>query len=239
MGYDINILAVVAPIIYIAVGATIISYYFLAKSRRIGYEYKLKHFEDIESEKRKISREIHDSISEYTFPLKQYFRGERINSISTNEEWLGIIEKYERYLANLNETLYPSELLEGNIYGAIKHLAKVLESDTLLISVDIQTKVEIIKDHEIHIFRIIQESVTNAITNRILKSILIFITSKNENLIIRVIYTGNVKSSLSTWKKQMRGQKIIQERLSIVNGERKLILQDDWVVEEFKFKGIL
>jgi hypothetical protein len=93
MQFDLNILVVAAPIIYIAMGTAILFYFFMVKNRRIENKFRLNHFGEIESGKKAISREIHDSVSEYTLPLKQYFKGEYKNSNKPDIDWLALIEK--------------------------------------------------------------------------------------------------------------------------------------------------
>jgi glucose-6-phosphate-specific signal transduction histidine kinase len=148
------------------------------------------------------------------------------------------LKKYEQYLANLNESIYPADLLEGTIYNALNNLARLLSSDKLAVSIDIQSKLEVHKNFSIHIYRIIQESLSNAIKNRKLSSIFIVMTVDGSSLVIKLIYSGEIVEPLRKWRNQMRGQSIITERLKIVNGVRKLYQQDDWIVEEFKFKQI-
>ena len=133
--------------------------------RSIITQKKLKshYFNQVENEKIIISRELHDAISPFTLPLKEFIKKKGLITIEDEKVWLNEINKFEIYLTKINESIFPSELLNGDLNVALQILTQKLSSEHKKIVIYSDFSPKISKQQSIQIFRIIQESLINAI----------------------------------------------------------------------------
>ena len=224
------------PVFIVSIGTFLILFGTYKRFTRISKEIRLKFITDLEKEKRQISRELHDSISSFTIRLKDYFSNDENIEMNERRLWVEEILNFEMYMANINENIYPSEFLEGNIYTALECYINTYKESSLNISLWINDEPEIHRRDGIHIYRIIQESVVNIAKHTESKHLTIFVNKENNLLKIILSYHDNkTDKQLVHIHSSKRGRKIIDERISILNGKKEVILNDDLISEVFTF----
>ena len=81
------------------------------RSVRIQKKLKSNFLYQIENEKIKISRELHDSIAPLTLPIKEFIRNHGCFNYENDKEWLEEINKFEVYLSKINDSIFPSSCI--------------------------------------------------------------------------------------------------------------------------------
>jgi signal transduction histidine kinase len=222
------------PIFVISVGSILVLLNTYNRYVRISKSMRMKFLSDIEKEKRTISQELHDSISSFTILLKDYFTNS-IQGDNERKEWLKEIYNFEKNTSNLNENIYPSEFLEGNLYTALQSYIKSFRKTNLDISLWIRDQPNIPSKYGIQIYRIIQESVVNIAKHTDSQHLTIFI-NQDKNLLIIVLNYSSQPNSKYEHHSGKRGRKIIDERIQIVNGQKELISNEESISEKYSFK---
>ena len=223
------------PVFAVSIGSFLILFGTYNRYTRINKNIRVKFLSDLEKERRKISRELHDSVSPFTILLKDYFSNlSEIEGTKTKEEWQREISNFEQYIAKVNETLYPSEFLEGDLYSALYAHVNSFNDSHLNISLWIEEKPKIHRRYGIQIYRIIQESIVNVAKHTDSKHLTIYIDQEKNKLKIVLSYS-NSQSVSSKYFSGKRGKKIIDERMQIVNGVKEVVSSEDTISEVFSF----
>jgi signal transduction histidine kinase len=195
-------------------------------------------FKELEEERRAIASEIHDTLGGFLVPLKQMIHdGASFESKDVRELWIDLIEKYQNEMTFTNSKIYPVVLQESDLYESLESLSSTFTSSTCFVGITIEERIPLTEICSIHIFRIIQESIVNAVKHSVPTYIQVMVTSDNhEALNIVLMYPSNeIKGTQRISKTGHRGQRILTERLSFVGGKRTLLLEDGFATEEFNF----
>ena len=235
--YEILLLA--TPLGILTITGFMLIYYHRKRSLKIQKKLKVKFLDEIENEKIRISRELHDAVSPFTLPLKEFIKNNGQFNERNQENWLEQISKFENYLSNINETIFPPELLEGDLFEALNKMKNRLYKETTKIEVHTEVSGIISKFKSIHIFRIIQESLINAVKHSGSQFINIVNTQKGNDLISLLSYEVIIaKDELKTTNNLRRGHKIIVQRLELLSGKYEVQIENNIKTEKFIFKDI-
>ena len=177
-----------------------------------------------ENEKRRIAREIHDSIGQALSTVKLHldFAESKTKEISNKRDLSrisGMISEIASDLRTLSHDLMPSSLIDFGITTAIHNLIKrVNQTNAVYIffkhNID-DSKVN--QNYELNIYRIVQELINNAIKHSDCDEISISLLLENDN--IKLIVEDNGIGSSDANINNGIGLFNIKNRLSSINGE--------------------
>lgn len=238
--FESYILLFAIPILISFLVGTLFIYINYRRSVRIQKKLKSNFLYQIENEKIKISRELHDSIMPLTIPLKEFISKRGCFTDENEKEWQNEINNFEIYLSKINENIFPSELLEGDLIEAIQKLVYRLRSENKIIELHSELESKISKADSIQVFRIIQETLINAIKYSGSDFFNILISQDGKNLICSVIYDFLEKNKSDTAILSFRrGYKIIAQRLELLSGKHEVIISQYIKTEKFTFKDVI
>jgi len=211
-------------------------FYFLHLRRvRMLFAMRSNFYENLEQEKLKISRELHDSLGAFLVPLKGIVSQNGIVDASKQEFWQNHITQFENYISGINENIYPSELLENNLGEALNSLASTFAYANCKLIVARFPNLYLKANTGIHIYRIIQETLVNVIKHANPDFITISHNIEGENVQINVSYQPSSFDSSKSESKRGRGKTNITHRLNILNAKYERIVDEDLVFEKFIF----
>ena len=198
-----------------------------------------KYYQKLEEEKRVVANEIHDTLGAFIVPLKSFIsEGGSFESAEEKERWTTKLVDYQDLMSFTNSKIFPVQIQSGDVYTAIEGLSDQFSISDLTIDVTLNDTGPVADDKCIHIYRIIQESLVNSIKHNSPDYIQIVVDVLGADLFIDLMYKTTVENE--NWhRKEGRGQVIIQERLLIVDGIRKININKGFAVEEFIFKQAL
>jgi hypothetical protein len=217
------------------------AFVFINYRRNVSIQKKQKnHFLFlIENEKIKISRELHDAIAPFTFPLKEFIKKRGCISIEDEKVWMNEINRFENYLTKINEKIFPSELLDGNLKVALQIMTKKLCSENRKIELYTEFSASISNQHSIQIFRIVQESLINAIKYSESPFYNLLCTQNEIDLICTVNYEIDAKNNNVNYSNSYRrGRKIMSQRIELMSAKYELSIDQNIKTEKFIFKDI-
>lgn len=228
----------ISVIIVVFVGLSLIITH-RKRSLAIQKKLKSKFLFETESEKIRISRELHDAIAPFTLPLKEFIVNDgSFNSVNKNN-WLQEVNKFETYLTQINENIFPAELLEGDLFEALQKLKTRLSTTSTKIEIHSDTHGLITKSNSVQVYRIIQESLINAIKYSGTPLISVINSQIEKDLTCLITYDyypENKEPDIN--KVHRRGQKIIKHRLELLSAKHDIKLTDNIKTENFIFKDI-
>jgi signal transduction histidine kinase len=177
-----------------------------------------------ENEKQRISRELHDSVGQNILFIKN-----QLSKTNTNNDVSAILETVNQTIAevrNISKDLYPNQLEKYGLAAAIENLGeKVTESCGIFISADFQdTEQYLSKDAMIHLYRIIQEAINNAVKHAAATALRITAEKKDNKLhfLIQDNGKGFDKSILAKKQQSAFGLLSMEERVKILGGKLEI-----------------
>lgn len=187
------------------------------KQLELKKEFSRQTIVNQESEKKRISQELHDSVGQNVlFIRNQLIQKNQVELIEATDATLDEIRSISR-------ELYPAQLNQFGLKVAIENLfEKASESTNMLLSIDFdKLENDLSKEIEIHLFRIFQESLSNSIKYAKASSFRIIYDKTNDKHIFIVQDNGigfdPKKLDLSSLKSN--GLLNMKERVSILNGK--------------------
>lgn len=177
-----------------------------------------------ENEKQRISRELHDSVGQNILFIKN-----QLSKTNANNNVSAILETVNQTIAevrNISKDLYPNQLEKYGLAAAIENLGeKVTESCGIFISADFQdTEQYLSKDAMIHLYRIIQEAINNAVKHAAATALRITAEKKDHKLhfLIQDNGKGFDKSILAKKQQSSFGLLSMEERVKILGGKLEI-----------------
>jgi len=232
-------LLMVIPIVICFLAGFAFIYFNYKRSIRNQKKIKSHYFDQIENEKIKISRELHDAIAPFTFPLKEFIKKRGYITIEDEMTWLKEIGAFENYLTNINDTIFPSELLDGNLKVALQIMTQKLCTEKRKIVLHTDFSIKISNQYSIQIFRIVQENLINAIKYSGSTLYNLLCTQNEYDLICTINYEIDVKNNtVHNDNSYRRGRKIMSQRLELLSGKYDLSVDQNIKTEKFIFKDI-
>lgn len=228
----------ISVIIVVFVGLSLIITH-RKRSLAIQKKLKSKFLFETESEKIRISRELHDAIAPFTLPLKEFIVNDGSFNSENKNNWLQEVNKFETYLTQINENIFPAELLEGDLFEALQKLKTRLSTTSTKIEIHSDTHGLITKSNSVQVYRIIQESLINVIKYSGTPLISVINSQIEKDLTCLITYDyypENKEPDIN--KVHRRGQKIIKHRLELLSAKHDIKLTDNIKTENFIFKDI-
>tara|TARA_B100000700_G_scaffold325215_1_gene433408 strand:+ start:1204 stop:1905 length:702 start_codon:yes stop_codon:yes gene_type:complete len=178
-----------------------------------------------ESEKARLSRELHDGIGQLLTGLTR-----RLQSLSTdNNEFLALTEIAELALADvrqLSRMMSPTILDDLGLKPALKWLCRnLLDAENIDYTCDIALKSDIPKEQAILLFRICQEALVNAVKHSEANRIQISLHQHHQ--IIRLDITDNGKGFDTAAVEKGIGLSSMADRASAFDAELQLDSKPD------------
>jgi signal transduction histidine kinase len=218
----IVIVAILIGIILVYFIITIIRYhrrYIRLQKERIFAEITMQ-----ENERKRIANDLHDSLGPLLSSVKL-----NMNSIDVhNEQDEEIISKASKRideiiksLRQISYNLLPNTLQRNGLNEALREFVKDIRSrHEMQVHLSLLKEINISKEKEIHIFRILQEMIHNTLKHANAKNLYIGITEENGNLQVMVKDDGK-GFDMEKSKKESRGLglKSLESRTEILNGQ--------------------
>ena len=226
------------PLLLVSIACSVLLYFLYLKRSKNAKENRSDFFLELEEERRAIASEIHDSLGVFLVPLKQMIQeGGSFQDKKAKQIWLKVIDQYESNMTFTNSKIYPAELQEKNLYDSLESLSITFSSSSCSVAVTIENRIEVTEIACIHVFRIVQETIVNAVKHCTPTYIQVVVSSDApESLTIMIMYPSNeIKESKRNTKSGGRGQRILSERLAFVGGRRVILSEDGFATEEFIF----
>lgn len=187
-------------------------------TRKQQQEFSSKLIENLEQERSRISKDLHDDIGQSLSVVKSkvhlFNKGQIQNLIGLEETLDDIIEQTRQ----ISRSLYPSYLEKIGLARSVASMLDKVQRDTNLVcSFDIVEDVEKL-DLEIktHLYRIIQECVNNTLKHSGATALKITIYKENE--LLKLTYQDNGKGIRKQDFSSGMGFMSIRERVRIING---------------------
>lgn len=232
---NINPLLFSIPIMLFIVAFVLLLYYTYARSVRLQHQLRNRYLTNLEEERKRISRELHDTMSVFTISLKNNIYQEACFSDIKKQEWTAQIIHFESNITDLNELLYPTEIIHGNLYSALDRLSSLLHKSGKQVSIYNTSQLTLSTKNTIHLYRILQESIINIFKHTENKQVILSLQEEDNMLNAVLSYPSSSAPSNYEHKETRRGQQILQERLSLVNGTRSIHWEEGIIFERFKF----
>ena len=218
----ILIIAVLIGIILIYFIVTIIRYhrrYIKLQKERIFAEITMQ-----ENERKRIANDLHDSLGPLLSTVKL-----NMNSIDVHNPLdQDIINKAGKHideiissLRQISHNLLPNTLQRNGLAEALREYIKDIQSKSQVqIQLHLIKEVKMNKDKEIHVFRMLQEMIQNALKHAQAKNIQIGISSEDNQLQVMVKDDGKGFDTVKT-KTESRGLglKSMESRIEMLNGQ--------------------
>lgn len=187
-------------------------------TRKQQQEFSSKLIENIENERSRISKDLHDDIGQSLSVIKSkvhlYNQGQ-IKNLEGLEEAIGDVIEQTR---QISRSLYPSYLEKIGLERSIAALLEKVQKDT-----NIECSFEVCKEAEnldlerkTHLYRILQECVNNTLKHSGATALKIAIVKEND--LLKLTYQDNGKGITKQDLSSGMGFMSIRERVRIING---------------------
>jgi signal transduction histidine kinase len=172
-----------------------------------------------ENERMRISNDLHDGIGQQLLLIKNKLVRSNDNNVKL------MVENAIDEIRTISRDLHPFQLQELGITKAIEYaLVNIDENTNLFISSEIDNIDNIFSpEHEVNIYRIVQESLTNVIKHAEAEAIKVSIMKLNK-LIIITIKDNGVGFDFQEKFKNLKslGLKTLLERTKFLDGQMKV-----------------
>lgn len=198
----------------------------LRTSREQQRKFSRELIENLDEERLRISRDLHDDIGQSLSVAKSkvnLFKKGQISDLEGLEENLGDIIQQARLLSH---RLHPSYLEKIGLKRSIVSLLDKIEKNTgMITSYEIDSSVDqlsLVKQTQV--YRILQECINNTMKHAEAKSVKVLVNKEEDEYVF--VYRDNGKGvDLSSSKSQGLGMMTIKERVSKLKGKIQLLSQ--------------
>ena len=234
-----SLFLVLFPALIILVGTVLYSYFVNQRLKRaISRLYKM-NFNSLELERKRIASDLHDQlgykiliINKSLEQLSENLQLQNNHEINTAKSQIRLFQ-YD--VNRVLESIHPRDLVEGKWRDSILQLAANLSILPTQIHVYFQTTENPPDEFLHHVYRIIQEKLTNIIVHSNPQRIQLTVHAEKGNIIFTLVYKSKWLSSLKVGIKQSirfgRGLSIIQDRLSIIGASNPIMNQRNHVID--------
>ncbi len=230
-----NYLFFLIPVISCVFLMVLVFYFSYLRHIRNLRVLRFRAFENLENEKLRITRELHDSLGAFLIPLKGFINSNGQFDSSNADFWNQHVSNFETYISSMNENLYPSELLDNNLGQALNGLSSSLNYSNCKLIIAHFPDLNLKGSANIHVFRIIQETLINAIKHAKPDYISVTHLLNQDSFVIAISYQPSENSGNNIQGKLGRGHANIEHRLSLLNANYRIIIDEDVVFEKFNF----
>ncbi len=191
------------------------------EKRALQRDFSRQLIQTQESEKQRISQELHDSIGQNILFIKN-----QLTKNNTQNHLSPIIETVNdtiEEVRNISKDLYPNQLEKYGLTATVETLCeKVAESTGIFMSADFQdTEKYLSKETKIHVYRIIQESVNNVIKHAAATALRVTAEKQADNIRYLIQDNGKGFDKAILAKKQQRSFGLLgmEERVKMLGGK--------------------
>ncbi len=167
-----------------------------------------------EEERARISKDLHDSVGQQLTLIKQRLQEKGDTDISE------LTHKTLEDVRHISRNLYPAILKQLGLSGSIEQLLYDIDEQTdLFVSADIDDIDDLFDEKAaLHIYRFIQENVSNVMKHAFAKAISVTIQQEQKTIRITIKDNGKGFDVLEKQKNNSLGLKTLQERIRILEG---------------------
>ncbi len=183
--------------------------------------------ESEEAERTRVARDLHDGIGSRLSALKMKLDKTQYGKSSYNHpEILGLLANSIEELKQVSYNLMPETLLKLGLESALKDLCHSLSTKAIAISFQANSlQGEIIKNHQIAIYRIVQELVNNALKHSGCSEIIVDCQQNGTLFLLTVEDNGVGFDAEGIHEFAGLGLKNIKNRVDLLNGKIELKTQ--------------
>lgn len=179
-------------------------------------EYSQQLLDSLEKERKRISMELHDSVGQMLVVAGRNLQNKQLDQVEP------ALQNALNEVRTISQGMHPYILEKMGLNDAIQHLIFLADnSSDMFISADIDPIHNALEQtQEIHVYRILQELISNGIKHSGSPSMEIEIRSSNRELYIRVSDKGKgIDLATNTDNKKMSlGWKTLHERVQMLEG---------------------
>jgi signal transduction histidine kinase len=190
------------------------------REKKMKEEYSINLLLSQEEERKRISKDLHDSLGQSLLLIKNKI------TATDNQKTIELVDNTIEEMRTISSTLHPFQLEAIGISNALNNLINQLEKsyEHTFIYGNIEELNNILhKDKEVHLFRIVQECLSNAIKHAKAASVKVSLNNKNKCIILTIKDNGigfDVTKKDNSFKGL--GLKTIKERVKLLNGTLKI-----------------
>lgn len=174
-----------------------------------------------EVERKRIARDLHDGLGSMLSGLKIHLKLAEKDNVSTTEVTT-LLDNSIKELRNISQNLMPESLLKLSLEHALRDLC--MANSNTITNVEFQyliSKSNLSKNHQIFIYRIIQELLNNALKYANASEILVSCSQNKETFFITVEDNG-VGFNVSEKSNTGMGLRNIKNRVEFLNGKLEI-----------------
>ncbi len=230
---------ILLPTLGLLIGTAFYSYITIKRySKTIRRLYKM-NFNSLEFERKRISNDLHDQLGS-----KMAIINRTIDSLSNklNEHQkldLNLVQSHLQLFHNdtrkILEAIHPRDLMNGNWQNSVQELVNDLCIDETIVQVEFHNDRTPKDEIAYHLYRIIQEKLSNIFSHTKTKRIQIIVNEENTHFQISIIYKHDTTlKTLLTGKIGVlkgRGELIIKDRLKIIGGKNNISYNSGFILD--------
>lgn len=238
----ISILAIIILAIIILVGTFIYSRAILNRYSKIISRLYRASFRGMDTERKRIAIELHNLLAIHFININKDI--ELLKNSLTNEHNEKLRQLESNFLKLRNEThntiecMYPIELVRQDWEGSFKKLAQQITNGDITVNIESFASNFPSNQKLPNAFWVVQEIIINAVKHAHVKRIQISILDEDNVFRITIFYKATPEAK--KWIKEKpetfngMGRKIIKDRLNIIGGTEKILLQDGVLSHQIK-----
>lgn len=190
------------------------------KKRKLQEEYSQKLLLSQEEERKRISKDLHDSLGQSLLLIKNKV------SLKSDDKTKELVNNAIEEMRSISRVLHPFQLEDIGISRALENLISQLDESytNILIFGDIDNVKEVFNtDKEVNIFRIVQECLSNIIKHAQADSAKITLIKNTKSVVLSIKDNGigfDFSEKYNDFKSL--GLKTIKERVKFLNGTLKI-----------------
>lgn len=185
------------------------------KDARLQQEFTHQLLQNTEEERARIARDLHDSVSQELLLLKHQVKK------GTTEETSGTIDTLINEIRMIARDLHPVMLDQVGLKPSVEHICnRMMETNQIFITADINYNKSLPKNKELQLFRIIQESLNNVVKYAGAEAAKVTITETGQHINVEIQDNGKgFDVQLSLTEKMSFGLVSIIERSKTLGGK--------------------
>jgi signal transduction histidine kinase len=189
---------------------------FAVKAQNLQAHFSRQLLASHEEERKRISRDLHDSVGQSLILIK--------NKVVLNQDdaTVNMVSKALEEVRSISKALHPEVLDKLGLTASIQKIIKEADELTDIFFTEEITTIDGIfsRDHELQIYRIVQEAVNNMIKHSKTESALIRISNEGKKVMLLIQdYGAGFDLTENTTVIHSLGMKTLKERTQILGGK--------------------
>ena len=210
-------------------------------SRTLARLYKM-NFSGSENERKRIASDLHDQLGYKIMVINKSIEQLENKYQFFNDSEFQFLKNQLKLLQSdirkVIDSIHPHDLKSRQWKEVFEHLIQTLNDaqSTVSISFKFNTQLEPKEEHLIHVYRIVQEKLSNIMNHTNSSNISIIVKSKEKNIVILIIYLRKLNFFEEARKfnvfKKGRGLENIQDRLNIIGAKNSIFQKEEFIYDE-------